>query len=755
MAYDIGAKIGIEGEKSFKQAITSINKDLGVLGSEMKKVSSEFKGNESSIESLTEKDKVLNKQLETQKEKIEAVKKALENSKEQYGENDNKTKDWQKTLNNAEADLYKLNNQIDDNKDALEKAIDPAEDMGDEIEKAGDKADKSGGKFQKLGGVLKASAVAMGAVAVAAGAAAIKLGKEVIEQFGEYEQLVGGVDTLFKDSSGKLQEYASGAYKTAGMSANDYMENVTGFSASLIQSLGGDTEKAVEYADMAITDMSDNANKMGSDIGSIQTAYQGFAKQNYTMLDNLKLGYGGTKTEMERLLADAGKISGFKYDVSSYADVVDAIHVMQESMGIAGTTALEAEETIQGSISSMGSAWSNWLVGLGRTDADMKALTGMLVDSFQSVLKNITPVIRNIAEALPMAVDAMLDAVGELLPDLLDTAVTLFRKVLDAVLKMMPELIPVAVEALMTIVDALIENIPMIIEGALTLILALADGVIKALPELIPAIVDTVITIVDTLIDNIDMLIEASLAIIVALADGLIEALPRLIEKAPVIIDRLIRAITDNMPLIISTGVSLIVSLGGGLIKAIPQLLKSVPEIISSLAGGLEDGVAAMAEVGLDLVKGLWSGISDAKDWLLEKVTGFGKSIENGIKKFFGIKSPSTLFRDEIGKNLALGLGEGFVGEMDNITKDINNSIPTDFEIAGTYGMTTTGSLGIGNTNPFLQLIQSFIDKDINISIDLSMVTDGREWAKTTIPYTQPLITEREMRQNRLRGVIN
>ena len=223
---------------------------------------------------------------------------------------------------------------------------------------------------------------------------AVALGKAVLTAYGDYEQLVGGIDTLFKDSSAEMQKYAANAYKTAGLSANEYMETVTGFSASLIQSLGGDTEAAVKYADMAITDMSDNANKMGSDMASIQTAYQGFAKQNYTMLDNLKLGYGGTKTEMERLLADAGKIAGVKFDITSYADVVEAIHIMQESMGIAGTTALEAEETIQGSISAMSSAWANMLVGFGNVDADMEQLTTNLVEAFGNVVTNIVPIIQ-------------------------------------------------------------------------------------------------------------------------------------------------------------------------------------------------------------------------------------------------------------------------------------------------------------------------------------------------------------------------
>ncbi len=215
------------------------------------------------------------------------------------------------------------------------------------------------------------------------------------------------------------------------MSANEYMETVAGFSASLIQSPGGDTEKAAKYADMAITDMSDNANKMGTDMSSIQNAYQGFAKHNCTMLDNLKLGYGGTKQEMERLLADAEKISGVKYDISSYADVVEAIHVMQESMGIAGITAKEVEATISGAVNALKSAVSNLIVGFGDADADMELLRGNMVSAFRTVVENITPVIENIAAALPTALDALLTAVGELLPTPLEAVTGLFSQVLE------------------------------------------------------------------------------------------------------------------------------------------------------------------------------------------------------------------------------------------------------------------------------------------------------------------------------------
>jgi predicted nucleic acid-binding Zn-ribbon protein len=473
MADNFGLKIGVEGEKEFKNSLRDINQSFKVLASEMKLVSAQFDKNDKSIQALSSRNSVLNKEIDAQKDKITTLQAALQNATDSFGENDKRTQAWAIQLNNAQAELIGMERELENNNSALEEASanygdaedaledmgdemddagDSADDLGEELEDAGDAADKSGGKFEKLGGVLKGIGAAMGAVAVAAGAAAVKLGKEVISAYADYEQLVGGVDTLFKESSGKLQDYASNAYKTAGLSANEYMETVTSFSASLIQSLGGDTEKAVEYADMAITDMSDNANKMGTDMASIQSAYQGFAKQNYTMLDNLKLGYGGTKSEMERLLADAEAISGIKYDVSSYADVVSAIHVIQESMDIAGTTALEAEHTISGSLNSMQSAVSNLIVGFGNADADITQLCNNVVDAFQDVMKNIMPVIENIIKALPTAMSALLSAVADLLPTLLETVTELFTQVLTMILTLLPELIPAAVEAVMTIV---------------------------------------------------------------------------------------------------------------------------------------------------------------------------------------------------------------------------------------------------------------------------------------------------------------
>lgn len=414
MADNFGLKIGVEGEKEFKKALAEINQSFKVLGSEMKLVSSQFDKNDNSVQALSARNTVLNKEIDAQKQKIETLRQALANASESFGETDRRTQSWQIQLNNAEASLNSMERELGSNNSALEQAktdiegtekslekvdgrlydtAESADDMGVEIKDAGDKADKSKERFSKLGSVLKGVGVAMGAVVTAAAATAVKLGKEVVNAYADYEQLVGGVDTLFKGSSQKLQSYASNAYKTAGLSANDYMDTVTGFSASLIQSLGGDTDKSVKYADMAITDMADNANKMGTDMSLIQNAYQGFAKQNYTMLDNLKLGYGGTKEEMQRLLSDAEKISGVKYDISSYADVVDAIHVMQESMDIAGTTAKEAEGTISGSVNALKSSVTNLVVGFGDANADLDVLCENVVTAFQTVLENISPIV--------------------------------------------------------------------------------------------------------------------------------------------------------------------------------------------------------------------------------------------------------------------------------------------------------------------------------------------------------------------------
>lgn len=741
MADSFGLKIGLEGEKEFKKALAEINQSFKVLGSEMKLATSQFDKNDKSVEALAARNKVLRKEIDEQTTKIDTLRKALQNAATSFGENDRRTQNWQIQLNNAEAALNDMNRELDEN----EKAI----------KEGGKAAEESGSKFEGFGKVLKTVGVALGAVAVAAGAAAVKLGKEVIAAYADYEQLVGGVDTLFKDSSQEIQRYAANAYKTAGLSANEYMETVTGFSASLIQSLGGDTEKAAKYADMAITDMSDNANKMGTDMSSIQNAYQGFAKQNYTMLDNLKLGYGGTKQEMERLLADAEKISGVKYDISSYADVVEAIHVMQESMDIAGTTAKEAEATISGSVNALKSAVSNLIVGFGDADADMELLCNNMVDAFKTVVANITPVIENIVAALPTALDALLTAVGELLPTLLEAVTELFSQVLETLLSLLPQLIPAAVQAIVTIVQGLVDSLPMLLDAALQLITGLAQGLLDAIPVLIAALPEIINGIITFLLDSIPQIIETGIQLLTSLVAALPDIIMAIVEAIPKIIDGIINAVLNAIPLIIQAGIDLLISLIQALpqiittiVQAIPQIIsgivnalvgnidkiimagvqlfvalienlptiivevvKAVPQIIAGIVKAFGSLMYKIVEIGGNIVKGLWSGITQLASWLWDKVSGWISSIWDGICDFFGIHSPSKEMAwvgemlvkglagsiDDNGDEAvkaAEGMAEDINGVMGDLAHDMQTALPTDFDVNGSIRSAMDGVVG-------------------------------------------------------------
>ena len=328
----------------------------------------------------------------------------------------------------------------------------------------------------KLKGGLATAAKVGGAAIAAAGAAAVAITKQAVESYGEYEQLVGGVETLFKSSADTVMQYAANAYQTAGMSANEYMTTVTAFSASLLQSMGGDTEAAAEKANLAITDMSDNANKMGSSMESIQNAYQGFAKQNYTMLDNLKLGYGGTKEEMQRLLDDANALNAAQgnytnYTIDSYADIVDAIHTVQTEMGITGTTQLEASTTIQGSIASMKAAYDNFITGLGDENADMAELITNLLGSTVTVAENLLPVVERILENIGVVVQ-------EKGPEMIE-------KFVGYAIEKLPQVIELGMKMVMAIVRGLAENLPQIVRSVLDMKATIVKTFVSSLPDIV------------------------------------------------------------------------------------------------------------------------------------------------------------------------------------------------------------------------------------------------------------------------------
>lgn len=464
MAADIGPKIGIDGEKEFRDALKSMGQQLKTLGTEMKAVTSAFDVDNDSQKKLAAQSDVLTRQLEIQEQRITEIQKALDYARANYAENSNEVQRWQQALNNATTDLNNTKKQLGD----LENGVD---DVGDAMDDAGKKTTTFG---DILKGSLASEAIINGVKAVASGIKALIGG--AVEGHGEYEQLAGGVETLFKDSAQTVQDYANTAYKTAGLSANKYMETVTSFSASLLQSMGNDTDAAAEKANLAITDMSDNANKMGTDMQSIQNAYQGFAKQNYTMLDNLKLGYGGTKEEMQRLIDDANALNAAQgnytnYTIESYADIVDAIHTVQTEMGITGTTAKEASTTVEGSINSMKSAWANFVVGLGNDNADIADLSTQLIESVGTVAENVLPVIETVLTNIA-------DTVKEQGPEMI-------TKFVAYAIDKLPEVIALGLQMVLALVKGLAQNLPQLVQGTLNMIDTIAGALYDALPDII------------------------------------------------------------------------------------------------------------------------------------------------------------------------------------------------------------------------------------------------------------------------------
>ena len=717
MASSFGGAIKLTGESEYRKALRDITSNLREVSSELKLTNTQFASGDKTVKETKTAYTNMNNTVQQQKDKINTLRTALAEAEKQYGSNNEKVKNFKTQLNNAENQLIQMENATNKSNKELKNMKSGFDDAGQGALKFGDLL-----KANVLGDFITSGLKTVAGAVKQLGSVFLTVGKEALDSYADYEQLVGGVETLFKDSSGIVENYANNAYKTAGLSANDYMETVTSFSASLLQSLDGDTAKVAEVSNMAVTDMADNANKMGTDMSSIQNAYQGFAKQNYTMLDNLKLGYGGTKSEMERLLSDAQKISGVKYDISNLNDVYQAIHVVQGELGITGTTAKEASTTIQGSVSAMKSAWQNMLTGIADDNADFDGLINNLVDSIVTAGENILPRVETIIDGVIELVMSTTEIIIDDLPQIIETGRGMISGLLQGIQEMLPELASSAFLIIQELVTSLLESLPQLLQMGINLLTELINGISQTLPQLIPVMVEAVAGIAETLIDNIDTIVDAGINLIIGLADGLIAALPKLIERAPVIIDKLVTKLTDPDMIgrIIQAAGRLISELAIGLIQAIPKLLANIPQIINSIAKGLLNGIADLRDVGKNLLKGLWEGMSGIKDWLWNKVKGMLNGLTDKIKGFFGIHSPSTLFKNEIGENLALGLGEGFTDTMKNVSNDMQNSIPTEFDMNTTVIRTdVTSQLTLENiTGAFVTAVknlnaQVIIDKDV------------------------------------------
>lgn len=679
MAYDIGVRLGVDGEKAFRSSINAINANIKSMGSELKAVTAQFAKNADSEEALTaknavlaksiaatkEKIGVLDKQLERQAEKLRDLGKALDEVVKAHGADSKEALEAQNAynkqvaavaklqdqLNGAKAELAGMENAVKDNRDAIDG-------LGREVEDAGDAMEEMPGISKRFGDGLKAGIVAAAKAAAAAvaalGAATIALTKSSIDVYSDYEQLVGGVETLFKDSSGQVQEYAQNAFKTAGLSANEYMDTVTSFSASLLQGLQGDTAKAADLANLAITDMADNANKMGTDMASIQYAYQGFAKQNYTMLDNLKLSYGGTQEEMIRLINDSGvlieKIESL--DNVTFDQIIEAIHEVQTQIGITGTTAKEAESTIQGSTAAMKSAWDNLKIGLASGDQDMGKLVSDFTSSIETAASNILP-----------RIGVILKGIGPMIGEFLK----------QGLVKQIPDIILSGKDFVVSLVSGMTEELPNLQEAVGGIVQNLSQYIRDNLPAFVSSGLELLSGLASSIREGAGVMVDAGIQLVTSLAQGLANSFPTIIEKLPGIVSDIAGVINDNAPKILAAGVNIVVTLGKGLIQAIPTLVKNLPQIVlaivdvfnafnwlnlgKTIINKLGDGIKGMAgfvknsasqikdtiknkiaelpselfNIGKDMIKKLWDGISSLAGWIKDKAASLVKSIAGSI----------------------------------------------------------------------------------------------------------------------------
>ena len=737
----------------------------------------------------------LNAKRDLENNKLGEIKKKLGESSKEYIDQSKVVSDLQKEIDvlireqsKNESSMSRVKTQMNSTESSINKTTKEMNSLGKKTEEAGKKAKGAAeGGFTVFKGALanlvsQALTAAINAVKKL-GSAIVDLGKQAVLGAANYEQIIGGVETLFGNSASTVEQYANNAYKTAGLSANQYMETITGFSASLLQSLGGDTQKAAEIGDMAVSDMADNANKFGTSIDSIQNAYQGFAKQNYTMLDNLKLGYGGTKSEMERLLVNAEKISGIHYDISSLSDVYNAIHVVQQEMGVTGTTAKEAAKTITGSANATKSAWENVITAVG-TGADLTPLINNLVDSLGNLVNNLAPVVKNVVkglgtlaagllttvvpnliqtiphliyESLPMLMEALqniLDAILEIVPPIIDSLSDLIPKIVEMIISALPKLIEVGIKILISLIKGINQalpqliakipeiikkwveiakqNLPELVKTGMETLLALVQGISDALPVLIDMLPEIIEDIVDTIMNNIDNVIDVGIKILLALIDGIVKSLPKLAEKAPEIVIKIVDAIMENLPKILDAGKKIVGALIQGLFLMIGSLGQAAWNLGVKILQALWEFPGKVLDVGVNIVRGLWDGIASSFDWIKNKISQWVGDVFNFIKQLFGIASPSKLFRDEIGANLALGIGEGFSDEMKNVQREMKNALPTSFDIETNLNNKNNSLNGSDITSiTYFDAVNAFKEALSDMNIELDNENMGRFVRKT------------------------
>ena len=611
-------KIEISGEKEYRDACKSINAGLREVASEMKLVTAQYADNADSTEALTAKAAVLNKQLVEEQNKVAAAEAALKRMvSEGLEPTDPAYQKMQANLNNNKAAMLDTERAISKNADALNELSEEASGAAQEIEETGDASEKSSGKFEKLGGVLRGIGTALAAVAAAAVAAAIKLGKDVVTQFSELEQNLGGAEAVFGEYADSIAASGEKAYKNLGLSQSEYLATANKMGA-LFQGSGLTQQRSLELTTQAMQRAADMASVMGINMEDAMNAVAGAAKGNFTMMDNLGVAMNATTIEAYA----AGKGLDFVWASASGAEREEMAMRMffETTEQYAGNFAKESVSTISGSLGLLKASVSSLTAGLGNSGADIALLSANVADAFGAVVDNIAPVLESVAAALPQAVGALTSQLMRLLPTLLETASQLFAEILSALVQMLPALIPAAVQAVITITSALIDNLPQIIAAAMLIVQSLITGIADALPTLIPAAVQAIVTIIQGLIESLPLLLDAALQLISGLAQGLIAALPVLIEALPQIIAAVTTFIISAIPQIVDAGIQLFTALIGALPDIITAIVEAIPQIIDGIITAIIGAVPLLIQAGIDLLTALIGALPDIIAAIVEAI---------------------------------------------------------------------------------------------------------------------------------------
>ena len=776
-----------KSEEALTAKTNVLNKTLAEQTNKLNTLKAQYASMEKELDAQTQKHDALVKTYNDAKAKLEEIGRTLGTTSKEYKEQESRVVDLANQVrksSNAQDEnarsMSKMRSEINLAQVDCNNTAQAVKSLGDETEESAKEAEKaSNGGYTTFRNML-ANLASSTITAVVSGlkqmsTAIVNVGKQALNSYAEAEQLEGGIKKLFgtggmsaeeyaesvgeipdkvrksylamKDAQEKVIENANNAYKTAGLSANEYMKTVTSFSASLISGLNGDTTKAVDLADMAIRDMADNANTYGQGIDQVMNAYQGLAKQNFTMIDNLRLGYGGNAGEMARLINDSG-VLGKSMEVTektvknvSFDKMIEAIHVIQERMHITKTTANEASGTIQGSAGAMSAAWKNLVTGMADDSADFSTLVNNFVSSLMTMLGNTLPRIKTIIRGIgdvakqlmetivPEIVAIVPDIINETLPLLLKTIIDVANKLITDVL---PQIAPIISDLLPQAVQLIIEALPLVIDAGIKIILALITGLKEALPKLLGMIPDLVKEICGVILTDVPLVIQTAFSLIDALVTGLKDALPVLIGYVPEIVEKFCEFLINNVPYIIETVISIIITiidiirqnsvlltamvydifekiataftdnadiLVDGAIKILFAIIngfldnkQSILDMVHAIAEEMLKrfvvAIPKFKEMGKNLLNGIVEGFKNALPDLKEKLTVVKDKIVKYFNDAFQIKSPSKVMENEVGKYLAQGIGVGFTDEMRDVTADMANAIPRSFD----YSTGVTGS---------------------------------------------------------------